>query len=63
MITRLCNRPPGKDALGGGGSAFNAGQLITSQPVTAGRWAVDYYNPYTVPITIRAFVVCAHVSS
>jgi hypothetical protein len=55
--------PAGRQAVGGGGSAFTGGQLISSHPNTASEWVVDYYNPYSVPITIRAFVVCAHVAS
>jgi hypothetical protein len=54
--------PAGKQALGGGGSAFTGGLLVSSRPITAGEWAVQYSNPYTVPIEIRAYVVCAYVS-
>jgi len=55
--------PAGKQVLGGGGNAFTGGQLISSQPNTATEWVVDYYNPYTVPIKIHAFAVCAQVPS
>jgi collagen triple helix repeat protein len=55
--------PPGKQIVGGGGSAFSGGQLISTQPIDASRWAVDYYNPFNIKITIHAYALCARVSS
>jgi hypothetical protein len=54
----------GKTALGGGGRSDAAAELFASTPtINANGWEVTYLNNRTFTVTVRAYVVCARVSS